>query len=432
MRLDELATAAGRQVRHAADLASRPDFGSVTAWRRKRLAAGTALVAAVVAVAVIGGAAAMRAGTRQPYAGTAPPAGITSVATTAPAVATTVPPGSGSTPAAFPVFGDPAGVVLLFHDGYDGVIAVDPDERVRSRHDIEGLGPGDPPFSIRRVGDHLVVYGPGEIRASHIGTGSSTVIGQATIFVPAAEPDRVWLVDWEQGWIGGGTATAWQVDMEGSQLTDPAALPDGAYPEIGLPGAGLALRSGVGAQLDPWFPEPGRADTVPAIPARGMVVDAFGDRLAYCPDAECAEVHIRDFTASSTVAAVGPDSFAYGGRFSPNGDMLAFVAADGLHLVDARTGESDVTDLDLAEEYWYVAWSPDGEYVFASANSYGGQATEILRHNLATGRTDSATLPFGGAMTLTVLDVAEAAGFLGEPPPECPEDFITPNCTLRF
>lgn len=116
----------------------------------------------------------------QPLVTTNPPAAST---TTTPTVAEVADPLSG------PLFGEATDVVLVFDDGGDGVVAIDPDNRIGSRTVLEGHGGGDPPYRIARSGDSIIV-GWGSIYATDIDTGAATLLGEATIFVPAAEPDR--------------------------------------------------------------------------------------------------------------------------------------------------------------------------------------------------------------------------------------------------
>jgi hypothetical protein len=79
----------------------------------------------------------------------------TSPTTTTLTTTTTLRPGAD--PATGPLFGDPSDVVLLFDDGIDGVLALDPDGRVGSRSVIDGQVAGSSPYRMTRVGDTLVV-----------------------------------------------------------------------------------------------------------------------------------------------------------------------------------------------------------------------------------------------------------------------------------
>lgn len=63
--------------------------------------------------------------------------------------------------------------LLLFDNGLDGILAVEPDERLAARSTLEGQRAGDEPYSMIRVGDSLVV-GSSEIFAVDIATREPT------------------------------------------------------------------------------------------------------------------------------------------------------------------------------------------------------------------------------------------------------------------
>ena len=300
--------------------------------------------------------------------------------------------------------------MLLFDDGLGGVLAVDPDNRIGSRIEVDGQAAGDQPYRLSRVGDSLIV-GWGSIYASEIQTGESTLVGNATIYVPAAEPDRVWLIKWAGGRIGQGAATAWQVDTTGQQLTEPVEIGIDGYPATGVPG-GLALETDDGIQL--WYPNGSLTSIGP-----GIVADVSGDQLAYCPTSQCTQMHIFNLRTEETVIVSSDDGFKtwnFGGRaaeFSPDATYLALTTNTGLVLATTETGVAVDIAIDISSNQpLYVGWSPDGSALFAASYSYGYSDTYIARYDIETGSLATAHLPFGGALSFIVLQPDEAAQYL--------------------
>ena len=371
----------------------------------------------------------------------------TSVTTTTPATsvttattATTAPPSAD--PPTGPLFGEPSDVVLLFDDGIDGVVALDPDGRVGSRSVIVGQRAGDQPYRITQVGDKLIV-GWGGIYAADIYTGESTFLANATIYVPAAETDRVWLIKWAGGRIGQGVATAWQVDTAGQPLTEPTELGADGYPAIGVPG-GLALETDAGIRL--WYPGTGTTD-VGFGGASAVVADVDSSQLAYCPTSTCTEMHITDLSTQGTVIIFHSEGFntrTFGGRsarFSPDGTFLALTTERGLVLANTETGVATTLTDDLASEQpLYVAWSPDGRQLYAATYSYGFSESALARYDIATRVLTTASIPFGGALDFVVLEPHEADTYLRDeeqPPSSCPPVDTQPSgrteiCGFRY
>lgn len=328
-------------------------------------------------------------------------------------------------PPSGPLFGEPADVVLLFDDGGDGVVAIDPDIRMRSRTVLEGHGGGDPPYRIARSGDSIVV-GWSSIHATDIHTGTSTELGSATIFVPAAEPDRVWLIRWA-GAMGRGSVTAWQVDTAGRSITEPTTIDfePPVFPVTGIPG-GLAVETGEGIRL--WYPD--GSDSVDLGP--GSVLTAAGNQLAYCA-APCLEVRVINLSTGESQSVYSDQSYAtfnFGGpsaRFSPGGEYLAVTTNRAVVVFNTVVGATTtVTNQPggSADPYEYVAWAPDGDQLFAATYSYGQTHLTLARYDLKSGTVDIARLPFGGTIDFLVLDRSEASQFMSD-------DEQTPNTCLN-
>jgi hypothetical protein len=81
---------------------------------------------------------------------------------------------------------------LIFDDGVEGVTVLDPNDPAGGEGiPIEGQRRGDQPYRLELVAGHLVV-GWNQVYAVDLDTAESTLLGEATVFVPGAEPDRVW------------------------------------------------------------------------------------------------------------------------------------------------------------------------------------------------------------------------------------------------
>jgi hypothetical protein len=345
----------------------------------------------------------------------------------------------GST--AGPIFGEPAEVVLVFDDGIDGVLAVDPDSRVGSRSVIDGQSAGDQPYRLTRVDDHFVVSWGG-IFASNIATRESVSIGAATIYVPAVEPGLVWMIDYPSGSIQ-GSPEVWLANMAGDRITEPVRLSVTGFPAIGIPG-GLAVETDSGVAL--WDAATGEVRQRLGS-GSGFVSDAKGPLLAWCDT--CTEVHITNVeTGEDVVVPALPgggafQTYAFGARsarFSPDGQYLAtLVAENSVVLIGTATGEARVI-ANLPATYDYFGWSADSRQLYASSYSYSRSDTTVLRYDLDSGETDLATLPFGGALSFVVLTPEEARPYLDaeeQLPADCPPVFAQPSgrtgiCGFRF
>jgi len=316
-------------------------------------------------------------------------------------------------PSAEPLFDEESPWILLF-DGPDGVVAIDPDNPIGVRSTIYGDRAGDQPYFKTRVGDNLVV-GRGIVYATSIISGDSTPLGAATLYVPAAEPDRVWLIDWTEGLLL-GAATAWQVDMEGRVVIERAGFPDGAFPGIGIPG-GIAIETDTG--LEAWYPNAENPESIWG-DRQASVLDVNGSVLAFCPTEPCTDPHFIEI-GSGRVSKVGLPSEVAGpvrerrsARFSPDGSKMAFTTDLGVVVLDLDTllFTTIAQDLTGAGRPRYVSWSPDGEVLFASVISVGDTDMTIVRYNIASRDLQTAQLPYRGGVDFVVLARDEAALFL--------------------
>jgi len=287
-----------------------------------------------------------------------------------------------------PLFSDESPWILLFDDGLEGIIVVDPNDP-RERHmSIEGQVAGDQPNRLTLIGNKLVV-GWGEIYAYGLADGVSTPIGDATIYVPTTLDGVVWLVRWSGGRIGAGAASAWLVYLDGVELTDPMPLPASGYPIIGVP-AGVVLQTGAGLVV--WSPDGTSREL--GFGWGAQVLDGYDATVAICPGVPCSAPLLVDTdTGETTTIEIGRsiETRRFGARaarFSPDGSKIAFTTSDGIVVIDIETLEGVTVSIDVAgaDRPLYVEWSPDGSKVFVSTWSYGYSDMTIARYDPANSR----------------------------------------------
>ncbi len=319
-------------------------------------------------------------------------------------------------PESGPVFGVETGVVLLLDDGLEGVIAVDFDGRRAARSLVQGQRPGDEPFSMVRVGDKLVV-GWSSIYAVDIETRQGNKIGDATIFVPAADPGRVWMIDYPGGRIGSGPKTVWQVTAEGETVVDPTVLDSNLHPLVGVPG-GLALQSGNGLRL--WDLATNEMVSLGADGA-GFAKDVDGTNLAWC-SGQCDTLFLTDTSQLATIEYDAPVGTVFlDAKFSDDGRYLAAVLGNedtylggSLYLLNLESGE--IKTFAETGPVSHIAWAPDNDQVFATGRSYGEATTAVWRIQISTEQISTTVLPVGGGISPVVIDSTDANAYFGDSP----------------
>lgn len=373
-----------------------------TVERRPGLRIGAAILASGLAVGILVVTAPFSPDTTVP---------VGRPVTTPPPTPTEGPPativsGSG------PVLGDLTGVVLLFDHGTGSrhlLAAIDLDKSLISESRLGGLRPGDPPYGMLRVGDSLV-SGWGEIYASDIATREETHLGQATVFVPAAEDDRVWMIRYPGGRIG-TFPTVWQVGLDGRHLTEPVELEAPGFPIVGIPG-GLALQTDTG--LDLWNVESGVWASLDE-GGGASVLDSVGNQLVWCP-LPCTELVVTFVPNLDSVRYPAPDGYSVVsgdyGHLSPDSTQLAVLLGDGtqpggvaLWVLDLESGEGVVLAAPTPTNY--VSWSPSGSDVFATSDSYGGTHTSIWWYDMSTGDFLAVTRELGGLLNMIAVSADE-------------------------
>lgn len=308
-------------------------------------------------------------------------------------------------------FRDETGTVLLFDDGYAGALAVDLDTWQRQEIALPGQRPGDQPFRLWPLGDRVVV-GWEEIWTLEPGRPESArQLGQATIFVPHADPQAVWLIDYEGGSLATGTSTWTLVDATGTELVTVRSVPGGLTPVRGVPD-GLVVATPNGTlvyDLD----EERFIDTPIGESAR--VASVAGDRVVWCDTGRCERLVITD-PVGQQVATIGS-----GERFAPS---LVWVSPDGERLaawvrvevgagVDIRlriyrTGDGErLADTQVSLGALFGDWTEDGQQFFAwTRPQTAGAPAELFRWS---GGGDIEVLPVDDH------GIREVAGFLALP-----------------
>jgi hypothetical protein len=346
-------------------------------------------------------------------------------------------------PAEGPTFGDETGVLLLLDDGIDGLTAVDPDRRMVGRSVVEGQRAGDEQYSMVRVGNKLVV-GWHEPHAVDSATRQAVSLGHSTIFVPAAEPGRVWMVD-SGSRIGSAPVRVWQVDVvTGEAIDDPVPLEADGGAQIGIKG-GLALQTDSGLNL--WTLEDGQVVALEST-GPGFVHDVFDNRLAWC-SGECTTLTMTNTETLETQEYPPPngyDSFSYKSHFSADGRYVAALIgragspeATGIWILDRETGQTRVVS-DPETHVDYLAWAPDGDQLFATSYSYSQPHTVVWRYQISDQEFTAVVLPFGGSLSLVVVDDSVVDAYIaGEPvePGKCQAPSVYPSgrseiCTFGY
>ena len=329
-------------------------------------------------------------------------------------------PRGNAAPTTHLLFSDRTGTVLVFDDGYDGVLAVDLDHRVAARQIVQGQRAGDQPWRLTRVGGFLVV-GWGDIWANPLPGGPSRLLARATISLPAAEPNRVWVIDYpDEGQPA--TPTLREVDLSGKVVLEGKGLdPQQGFPTIGIPG-GVAYGTDHGIAL--WD-----AATDGIVRRLGSqqayAVGVSGDLLAWC-ESGCRQFHLTNLSGPDRVIALPPGAAAFGRQvsFSPDGKLMAAVAGPGaspspdatpgpappgaIVLIDTRTATTRWVGATPVAANSSLGWSPDGTRLFAAQSSSRDQMT-VVEYHVDSNRGEAATVPFG-TDTGTFVTVSQADG----------------------
>lgn len=327
------------------------------------------------------------------------------------------------------VFSRPLPWTLVFDSGVSSIHVLDLNHDEFHTLEVEGARGGDQPYRLTMHDGHLVV-GWGEIHAFNTATLESSLLDEATIHVPAAEPSRVWMIDYPGGRIGPDAPQVWQVHVAGGQTTKRQELDVDGFPAHGVPG-GVALESDSGVTL--WD-----ADTGEAVgrlgSGSGFVSDATVDgMLAWC-EGSCREMKITTLGTKAELVVPHPEGEAFhvrAARFSDDGRYLAAPAGADVVIIDTATGDSRIA-ITFPVAHSSVSWAPDGQIVFAASNSFGEPETSVGYYSVVSGTAEVSSLPSGGAFGFVVLPTHEAGPLLGTDPVAETYDRASGECPLTI
>ena len=349
----------------------RPGLGidaRPTGVRHSRPRVTIAALSAAAALAVtIGAIAAYRNITATPEPSVAPSAATSSASNVAPSPPVTVMQ-SGRWPLQW---ADETNTVLVFDDGDRGGVAVNLDTGSSVQLRFVGQRPGDQPYRLWRMGGWLLV-GWGEIFAvTPDDSMPARSMGDATIFLPAADPRMLWLIDYPGGRIGSGPSVWTLIDTSGETIT---AVEAGERPVRGVPG-GLAVQRQDGSLAKYDLDQERIIDYVGDGPA--TILDAGPERVSWC-ELPCSQLVISD-RDGNTVTQIGGEGsgiqeiVADSGWLSQGSDHVAVdattMAADGvgvnreLRIHDTATGALLANATIPLGQVW-GSWGNDGQFFY--------------------------------------------------------------------
>ena len=316
--------------------------------------------------------------------------------------------------------------MLIFDNGYDGITLLDVDHRVATRRIGVGQRAGDQPFRIVRAGNDVLV-GWGDVSAAPLTGGASRLLPPATVFVPAVEPDRVWLVDYPNE--AGTPPHAKFVEVStGTMLADVTSpFVGGASFGTGILG-GFAMATDHG--IDLWHLDSRKvyAHLGGTNGGMGRTLDAVGSRLAWCEaragdtSGSCDTVHLTDLAArggpKDVLTPTYPGQEITSAVISPDGTRIAVATASG-----AVTIEGDGVHRSVATvQYPSMAWSSDGGRLYVSSNAFEQRLGTLDRWSAATDTVEHADLPFGGLLQFVTATEAEVGPLPDhtKTPADCP------------
>ena len=269
--------------------------------------------------------------------------------------------------------GGPEGTLFLAGMGemWEVDVASGSVEHVR----LPELGAGDPPHLIAAVGDRLALwnYDVTTVPMKDPSAPPQTLARDAWIFIPAANPDRLWVgfLDPDSPATERGLGELREIDSRGDVVTRGVTPPDGAWPYAEVGGA-LLFQA----------PKPTLWDPVSGRTLRTWDWDQIGDmgpvsrNLLASDIYKTGELVLTDVTTGQQQRIAPPRGMAllgYDGTFSPDGGTLALPVKQAgdpeadldLALVDVKTGGIElVPGSRVPTGYVFTAWSSDGDAVF--------------------------------------------------------------------
>jgi hypothetical protein len=229
------------------------------------------------------------------------------------------------------------------------------------------------------------VVGWGEVYAVTPADGSSRHLGTATVFLPAAEPDWLWLVDNSGASNRDGTVATWTLIDAAGHVSRQVRMPVGGLePVRGLPG-GLAVRT-PGGGLVRYDIDTQQLTDISGQPG-AWVGDVTAGAFLWCPTDPCESLHISGADGAPRSAFPGAGALFSPGSvwLSPEGSHLAAkVRVDEGDATDFRLRVYDVDDTRLLADAQvslanaYGQWSEDGEQFFFREHASGSGAPSVL------------------------------------------------------
>jgi hypothetical protein len=248
-------------------------------------------------------------------------------------------------------------------------------EQVEHFH-MSQIGAGDPPHLISPIGDRLAMwnYDITSVPMADPGAEPTTLAKKGWIFIPAADPDRIWVgfLDPESPATERGLGELQEIDSTGNAVRRGIVPPDGAWPYAEV-GGGLLFQGPGPIRL--WDPDTGQTMRTWEWEQIGDMGPVSGNLLA-SDVYKSGVLRLTDVTTGEQRHIAAPDGFelvAWEASFSPDGKTLAVPletigdrnAAQQLALLDVETGELElVPGTSVTTGYNLTAWSRDGDEVF--------------------------------------------------------------------
>ncbi len=320
----------------------------------------------------------------------------------------TQPRTTAATAASERIFSETTGDVLVFDNGFDGVTVIDLDRGTTTHAGVDGQLGGDQPYRIHRVASSLL-FGWGEITTFDLETLDSQLLGAATIFVPATEPDRVWMIEFPGGYLSNEEPVVWQVNMTGDAVTETVPLGFSGFPVHGLPD-GLAVETRDGVML--WDAD-SRSVVRQLGRGQGIVADVSSHSIAWCAE-PCTQLRISDLAGTFHVQVPAAPTDVPNARFSPDGAYLAVPTPSGADIFEATSGNLVLSSTDGASHQSprLAGWDDGSEIVYTSTYSYPLSEMTLSRIDLSEATSEAVTLPVGGGLAFVVVPRDEAGVLL--------------------
>lgn len=364
------------------DLGAPPQQPSSPRQRSWRIVAGSILSGAIVGAYVAG----IVPG-REPAPAATPPSQVTTPRDTRASMPQAMPSPTSAvknemrvaevTEGLWPVgFRDETDTVLVFDDGDEGIMAVDLDTGDAAGIWLPSKRAGDQPFRLWGVGGRLV-YGRDQISVATLAPGTAEAghhLSDATFFLPAADPGRLWLIAHASGRTD-APYSATLVELSGVVMheTQRRLAPEAVR---GVPG-GLAVRRDDGT-LGRYDVETQQiVDYLTLDPA--TVADATADLIAWCGD-PCVTLALSDAAGNTVATFAGPDVRTFDPEavwISPDGTRVATAVrvnenghtSDELRVYQSSTG-SPLAIAALPTGRVRGDWSVDGRQFFLTVSPH--------------------------------------------------------------